>query len=185
MHIMWVSHFCIKLVSIPTLQFNSDELFAMVSSYMLFNLGSAGLENLVVKTEDEYIDKAIELASNVNSLASLRQGLREKMLKSYLCDGPNFVRGLEENYRQLWYRYCDGDVPLEAEKNNEVTAGEVTIIPTKEASFAADPNTATTLTPTTPSTALTLSTTEGNKCQKVSPDSPHETRIPEASGPDE
>jgi predicted O-linked N-acetylglucosamine transferase (SPINDLY family) len=148
-------------------------------------LHQVGLDNLVVKTEDDYIDKAVELASNVNSLATLRLSLREEMLKSYLCDGPNFVRGLEENYRQLWYRYCDGDVPLEAEKNNEATAGDVTVIPMKEASFAADPNSATTLTPTTPSTALTLSTTEGNKCQKLSPDSPHETRIPEACGPDE
>lgn len=86
---------------------------------MLFIRGSSGLENLVVQTEDDYVDKAVELASNVSSLASLRLSLREKMLKSYLCDGPNFVKGLEENYRQLWHRYCDGDISSETKRRNQ------------------------------------------------------------------
>jgi protein O-GlcNAc transferase len=156
--------------------------------FKLLILGSAGLGNLVVKTEDEYVDKAVELASDVPFLASLRLGLREKMLKSYLCDGPKFVKGLEEKYRQLWHRYCDGgDIPFEvtnkAEKEALVsrsasTTGDVvTDMSMKEAGTAAPaPNTAA-VTPT-PSPTSTLSTTEGNslsetrtKCQKRSPSS--------------
>jgi hypothetical protein len=38
-------------------------------------------------------------------LARLREGLRERMLASRLCDGPGFVAGLEETYRQLWHRW--------------------------------------------------------------------------------
>lgn len=157
--------------------------------FILLILGSAGLENLVVKTEDDYVDKAVELASNVSSLASLRLGLREKMLKSYLCDGPKFVKGLEEKYRQLWHRYCDGgDIPVETTDKAEnealvsrsasTTGDVVTDMPMKEAGAAAPaPNTAAVVTPT-PSPTSTLSTTEGNslsetrtKCQKRSPSS--------------
>lgn len=156
-------------------------------------LHQVGLQNLVVKTEDDYVDKAVELASNTLSLASLRLGLREKMLKSHLCNGPNFVKGLEEKYRQLWYRYCDGgNIPFEAMKRAEnealvsrsaSTTGDVVTdvvpdMPRKEAGSAAPaPNTAT-VTPT-PSPTSTLSTTEGNslsetrtKGQKRTPSSP-------------
>ena len=144
------------------------------------------MERLVVKTEEDYIDKALELASDIPSLASLRMGLRERMLKSHLCDGPNFVRGLEESYRKLWHRYCDGDVPSETRKKAEAEAllcptasmtGEAVDMPMKEAvSVAPCSNTAAVL--PTPSPTSTLSTTEGNslgemrtKCTKRSPSS--------------
>eukprot|EP00252_Welwitschia_mirabilis_P017638 TRINITY_DN3902_c0_g1_i1.p1 TRINITY_DN3902_c0_g1~~TRINITY_DN3902_c0_g1_i1.p1 ORF type:complete len:781 (+),score=128.19 TRINITY_DN3902_c0_g1_i1:254-2344(+) len=74
-------------------------------------LHQVGLSNLIGQTEDEYVSKALELASDVPALQSLRMGLRERMLKSRLCDGPNFVQGLETTYRQLWHRYCKGDSP--------------------------------------------------------------------------
>jgi len=129
------------------------------------------LEDLVVKTEDDYVDKAVELASNVASLAVLRSGLREKMLNSYLCDGPNFVKGLEKRYRQLWHRYCDGDIPSETRKKAEMevlggrlssTTGDATDMPMKEIpSVAASSQSIATVTPT-PSPTSTLSSTEGN-----------------------
>lgn len=33
------------------------------------------------------------------------------MSKSPVCDGQNFISGLEATYRGLWRRYCKGDVP--------------------------------------------------------------------------
>lgn len=33
------------------------------------------------------------------------------MSKSPVCDGPNFALGLESAYRNMWHRYCKGDVP--------------------------------------------------------------------------
>lgn len=54
---------------------------------------------------------AIKLASDVSSLAELRMRLRELMFRSPLCDGVNFTRGLESTYRNMWHRYCHGDVP--------------------------------------------------------------------------
>lgn len=70
----------------------------------------AGLGRLVAKTEDEYVSLALDLASDVNALQELRMGLRGLMMKSPVCDGEKFIRGLEAAYRNMWLRYCDGDV---------------------------------------------------------------------------
>ena len=87
---------------------------------------------MVAKNEDEYVKLAMKLASNIPALQNLRMSLRELMSKSPVCDGANFILGLESTYRNMWRRYCIGDVPslkrmelLEqsgsADKNSEPT----------------------------------------------------------------
>ncbi|PIN16656.1 protein O-GlcNAc transferase [Handroanthus impetiginosus] len=74
-------------------------------------LKTVGLSNLVAKNEDEYVELALKLASDVTALANLRMRLRDLMLKSPLCGGPKFIQGLESVYRNMWRRYCKGDMP--------------------------------------------------------------------------
>lgn len=74
-------------------------------------LTKVGLGRLVAKTEDEYVSLALDLASDVSALEELRKSLRELMIKSPVCDGESFTRGLESAYRSMWHRYCDGDSP--------------------------------------------------------------------------
>lgn len=66
---------------------------------------------MIAKNEDEYVELALQLASDVNALSKLRMSLRELMSKSPVCDGPKFVSGLESTYRSMWHRYCKGDAP--------------------------------------------------------------------------
>ncbi|KAL2487105.1 putative UDP-N-acetylglucosamine--peptide N-acetylglucosaminyltransferase SPINDLY [Abeliophyllum distichum] len=74
-------------------------------------LTTVGLSNLVGKNEDEYVQLAVQLASDVTALSKLRMELRDLMLNSPLCDGPKFIQGLESTYRNMWRRYCKDDVP--------------------------------------------------------------------------
>ncbi|KAL5710544.1 hypothetical protein ACHQM5_021092 [Ranunculus cassubicifolius] len=74
-------------------------------------LTKVGLGQLVAKTEDEYIQSAVKLASDITELSKLRLSLRNLMLSSPVCDGRNFILGLESVYRNMWHRYCRGDVP--------------------------------------------------------------------------
>ncbi|KAJ6791412.1 putative UDP-N-acetylglucosamine--peptide N-acetylglucosaminyltransferase SPINDLY [Iris pallida] len=74
-------------------------------------LHNVGLERLIAKTEEEYIRLALQLASDPSALSELRMTLRELMVKSPVCDGAKFARGLESGYRNMWQRYCRGDVP--------------------------------------------------------------------------
>lgn len=74
-------------------------------------LKNVGLERLIAKTEEEYIELALKLASDVSALSDLRSTLRELMAKSPVCNGTKFTRDLESAYRSMWHRYCRGDVP--------------------------------------------------------------------------
>ncbi|RXH76344.1 hypothetical protein DVH24_019232 [Malus domestica] len=74
-------------------------------------LSKVGLGNLIAKNEDEYVQLAVQLASDVTALSNLRMGLRDLMARSPVCDGPKFTSGLESAYRSMWHRYCKGDVP--------------------------------------------------------------------------
>lgn len=70
-----------------------------------------GLQHLIAKNEDEYVQLALQLASDVTALSNLRMSLRGLMSKSPVCDGQNYTLGLESTYRNMWHRYCNGDVP--------------------------------------------------------------------------
>ncbi|EHA8589787.1 putative UDP-N-acetylglucosamine--peptide N-acetylglucosaminyltransferase SPINDLY [Cocos nucifera] len=74
-------------------------------------LTKVGLGHLIARTEDEYVQLALQLASDVPALAELRMTLRELMTKSPVCDGAKFTKGLESAYRNMWHRYCRGDMP--------------------------------------------------------------------------
>ncbi|KAE8671657.1 putative UDP-N-acetylglucosamine--peptide N-acetylglucosaminyltransferase SPINDLY [Hibiscus syriacus] len=74
-------------------------------------LSKVGLQHLIAQNEDEYVQLALQLASDVAALQNLRMSLRDLMSKSPICDGQNFISGLEATYRNMWRRYCKGDVP--------------------------------------------------------------------------
>lgn len=93
--------------------------FTMIFSYHqasanLFSIPGAynvGLQHLIAGNEDEYVQLALKLASDITALQNLRTSLRDLMSKSPVCDGQNFISGLEATYRNMWRRYCKGDVP--------------------------------------------------------------------------
>ncbi|GAV59452.1 LOW QUALITY PROTEIN: DUF588 domain-containing protein/Mito_fiss_Elm1 domain-containing protein/TPR_2 domain-containing protein/Sel1 domain-containing protein/TPR_11 domain-containing protein/TPR_12 domain-containing protein/Glyco_transf_41 domain-containing protein [Cephalotus follicularis] len=74
-------------------------------------LSKVGLGHLIAKDEDQYVKLALQLASDVTVLSNLRMSLRDLMSKSPVCNGQQFTLGLESKYRNMWHRYCKGDVP--------------------------------------------------------------------------
>jgi len=69
-------------------------------------LSNVGLPELIAKTQDEYIKIAIDLASNISKLQSLRKSLRDKMSLSPICDAKRFTTNLEMCYRKMWIDWC-------------------------------------------------------------------------------
>ncbi|XP_047330090.1 probable UDP-N-acetylglucosamine--peptide N-acetylglucosaminyltransferase SPINDLY [Impatiens glandulifera] len=94
-------------------------------------LNTVGLGHLVAKTEEEYIQSALKLASDVKALAKQRASLRDVMSRSPLCDGRKFILGLESSYRTMWRRYCKGDVPSLKHMNNPEISENLSLKPTK------------------------------------------------------
>ena len=62
---------------------------------------------LIAESEREYVEMAVRLCADVNRLQSIRQGMRERMLQSSLCQGKQFVEQLEQLYRKAWETHCD------------------------------------------------------------------------------
>jgi len=68
-------------------------------------LSRVGLTDWVVQTPAQYVALAARLENELDRLAQLRAGLRERMLAT-LCDAKRFTRVLEEAYRTMWRRWC-------------------------------------------------------------------------------
>jgi protein O-GlcNAc transferase len=69
------------------------------------HLARVGLNEWAVDTPKEYVALAVRLAGELDNLARLRAGLRDRMLPT-LCDAQGFTRGLEAAYRAMWRRWC-------------------------------------------------------------------------------
>lgn len=75
------------------------------------HLVNAGMPELVVSDWDEYQARAAGLASDLESLATIRSHLRRILLESPVCDGEKFGRHLGDALRAIWQRYCEDKPP--------------------------------------------------------------------------
>lgn len=71
-------------------------------------LSRVGLEELITHDQGEYLRAAQRLATDRDSLASMRRSLRRQMAESKLCDRKGFARQMEAAYRDIWKRWCSG-----------------------------------------------------------------------------
>lgn len=69
-------------------------------------LSNLGLTELIATTDEQYVQVARELASDLGRLKTLRQSLRGKMQSSPLMDAPRFARAIEAAYREMWAGWC-------------------------------------------------------------------------------
>jgi len=75
------------------------------------HLANAGMPELIVSDWDEYINRAQELAADLQSLSAIRAHLRQILLNSAVCDAPKFAHHLADALRAIWQRYCEGKAP--------------------------------------------------------------------------
>ena len=72
-------------------------------------LTHAGLPHLVARDADHYVQVAVDLAADMNALATLRSGLRHRLLSSPLTDGDDCARALGSLFRSAWGEWCASD----------------------------------------------------------------------------
>jgi protein O-GlcNAc transferase len=69
-------------------------------------LAALGLTNLVAHDDDDYVERALRLAADVENLGALRAGLRARMRESPVANVLTYVRAVEDAYRMMWGRWC-------------------------------------------------------------------------------
>ncbi len=72
-------------------------------------LHNIGLPELVAETPEQYVEIAVRRAGDPVALEELRGGLRGRMERSPLRDGPGFARDFEEALRTMWRKFCRVD----------------------------------------------------------------------------
>ncbi len=69
-------------------------------------LAHVGLERLIARTEEEYVECAAELIRAPGELAALRRELRGRLESSAVMDAPRFARDFESLLRKAWRDWC-------------------------------------------------------------------------------
>jgi predicted O-linked N-acetylglucosamine transferase (SPINDLY family) len=75
-------------------------------------VGALGLEGLVARSWDGYVDRAVELASDVEALDALRRRIPAAFDRSALTDEEGFTRRLEGAFTDMFNRWRAGESRL-------------------------------------------------------------------------
>ncbi len=95
-------------MGVPALTLASRPPLGRIGTSFITNIG---LPQWVAYSEEEYIAKACAFGADTAMRVALRAGMRQRMLDSHLMDGAGFARGVEQAYRTMWQRFCDGEAP--------------------------------------------------------------------------
>ncbi len=70
-------------------------------------LSNIGLDDLVCRNEEQYLDLAASLIGDGKRLAALRRELRSRLEGSAVMDSARFARGVEAAFREMWRKWCE------------------------------------------------------------------------------
>jgi predicted O-linked N-acetylglucosamine transferase (SPINDLY family) len=90
-------------MGVPVLTRRGDRFLSHVGESIV---STAALPEWIAAGDDDYVAKAVRFSAQRDELATLRSGLRERLLASPLCDAPRFARHLEDAFHQMWARYA-------------------------------------------------------------------------------
>jgi predicted O-linked N-acetylglucosamine transferase (SPINDLY family) len=65
-----------------------------------------GLPEFITRTDEEFVQRAVEWAGDLDRLSALRAALRPRMERSPLMNGKRFAKNMESAYRNMWQAWC-------------------------------------------------------------------------------
>jgi predicted O-linked N-acetylglucosamine transferase (SPINDLY family) len=69
-------------------------------------LARIGLDELIARTPEQYVDIAVSLARDPDRLAAIRLGLRQRLAQSAICDCSGFAQRFGNALRSVWADWC-------------------------------------------------------------------------------
>ena len=73
-------------------------------------VSNVGLTDWIASSPEDYVRRAVRFAGERELLAELRASMRSRMSASPLMQEERFVRDLEQAYREMWRRWCTGQI---------------------------------------------------------------------------
>ncbi|HEX2838523.1 MAG TPA: hypothetical protein VHN77_10390 [Phycisphaerales bacterium] len=90
-------------MGVPVITLEGDTHVSRVGISLLRNVG---LDELIARSDDRFVEIAASLAGDAARRASLRATLRERVLDSPLCDAGAFTRRFSDALRRAWAAAC-------------------------------------------------------------------------------
>ena len=90
-------------MGVPVLTLKGNRYLSHFGESINANLN---LHNWIAKNESEYLSKAINFASDVNFLSTVRKNLRKKFLQSPVCDAQRFTEHFSKILWDIWNKHC-------------------------------------------------------------------------------
>jgi len=69
-------------------------------------LSRVGMQFFSTQSPEEYVKKAVVLASKPEALTQIRATMRQRLAASPLCNYGLITKDIENVYRQMWHDYC-------------------------------------------------------------------------------
>lgn len=116
-------------MGVPTLTLTGSTIAGRCGAAILSHVG---LEEFIAHDADDFVRKGVLLTENLNHLATIRAGLRERFEQSAMGQPELIAASLELALRNMWRRWCAG-LPAESfevtreEANNALQAKAETV----------------------------------------------------------
>lgn len=91
------------LMGVPVISLAGDRFVSRCSAA---TLQAAGLGVCIADGVESYVNRAIELSSDVDRLAAIRMRLRQIVIQSRVCDADRYARNIGRVYRAVWRKWC-------------------------------------------------------------------------------
>jgi protein O-GlcNAc transferase len=91
------------VMGVPVVTLLGERVPGRVSASLLATLG---LDDLIARTPDQYVEIATRLAGDLDRLEAERASLRPRLYASPIGNAEVYTRAVEAVYRQLWQRWC-------------------------------------------------------------------------------
>jgi protein O-GlcNAc transferase len=91
-------------MGVPVITKRGDRFVAHQGESILHNVG---LPDWIAADNEGYVAIAVARANDLSGLATLRAGLRSRLLASPLCNALLFARNFEAALRGMWRAYCN------------------------------------------------------------------------------
>jgi predicted O-linked N-acetylglucosamine transferase (SPINDLY family) len=108
-------------MGVPVLTLAGDSFLSRQGMGLLMN---AGLPDWIAADGDDYVARAVALAGDLQRLASVRAGLRQRVLASPIFDAERFAGHFEHALRGMWQQWC-GQKAVPRQSTGDVSDGVV------------------------------------------------------------
>jgi len=96
-------------MGVPVLALRGNSFLSATATSIANN---AGLDDWVASDTEDYVNKAIQFASNLDQLALLRSSLRNRVLDSSLFDSPRFAKNFGDALCRMWSQHLEKNVGI-------------------------------------------------------------------------